>query len=56
MTSETVKSVITMPGLRMAENTSTQDGRTTEIISEINNRGFEGAWTRLSDVATAPAP
>jgi hypothetical protein len=55
MTPETVKSLIAMPGLRMAENTSTQDGRTTEIISEINSRGFEGAWTRLSATCEVPA-
>jgi hypothetical protein len=53
---DAVKNLFAPPHLEVGESTSMPDGKAIQAMFEIETRGFEGAWTRLSATcATLPS-
>lgn len=51
--SDAMKSMLTASHLQIGEGTSTPDGKTSQVLFDIDTAGLEPAWTKLS--ASCPA-
>jgi hypothetical protein len=54
ITSDAVKNLFAPPRLQVGESTVMPDGKTNEVLFEIETRGLETAWTQLSATCATP--
>jgi hypothetical protein len=52
--SDAVKNLFAPPRLQVGESTVMPDGKTTEVLFEIETRGLKTTWTQLSATCATP--